>query len=102
MSLTKNMDIVSEAATLIYQMNNEELNEIVRTIRLKQKHISEQAVLKFRIGDIVQFDSSKLNRIVIGKITKVNRKTIHVDTVDAGKWRVSPTMLSKSSDSLVA
>ena len=54
--------------------------------------LATMSVMKFRVGDKVQFDSAKRGT-VSGKIMKVNRKTVKVRADDMVMWTVSPGLL---------
>jgi len=90
---------VTKTVELIYQMNNDELNQVVEAIKLKRQHLSRQAVRKFTVGDMVQFKSSKTGGRVNATVEKVNRKYVVVSTHIGGeKWRVPATMLTHLSE----
>ena len=84
-------NLVTKATELVYQMDNDQLNELVQAVKLKRTHLARQAVRSFTIGDSVQFDS-KSGGTVKGTVRKVNRKYIVVDT-NIGGYRVPATML---------
>ena len=88
-------NIVTKSVDLIYQMDNDQLNEVVEAIKLKRTHLAKQAVRSFLVGDIVQF--SKKNGVsVSGQVRKVNKKYIIVSESATGtQWRVPGTMLTK-------
>jgi len=88
-------NIVTKSVELIYQMDNNQLNEVVEAIKLKRTHIAKQAVKSFLVGDIVQF--TKKNGVsVSGQVRKVNKKYIIVNESATGtQWRVPATMLTK-------
>ena len=86
-------DLVTKASDLILKMDNEQLNEIVESIKLKRQVIAREAVRSFRVGDMVEFNRRKYSGLVQGKITKVNRKNINVLSNSGTPWRVSATLL---------
>jgi Cu/Ag efflux protein CusF len=88
-------NLVTKASELIYQMDNDQLNQVIEAVKLKRQHLSRQAVRKFTIGDMVQFKSSKTGGKVNATVEKVNRKYVVVSTHIGGeKWRVPATMLT--------
>ena len=92
-------NLVTKATTLIYQMDSDQLNEIVEAIKLKRQHLSRQAIRGFQIGDMVQFTSSRTGGTINGTVKKVNRKYVVVSTHIGGeKWRVPATMLTKINE----
>tara|TARA_B100001013_G_scaffold327566_1_gene240802 strand:+ start:509 stop:811 length:303 start_codon:yes stop_codon:yes gene_type:complete len=86
-------NIVTQASELILKMDNDQLNEVVESIKLKRQFISREAVRGFRVGDLVEFNRRKNSGLVQGKITKVNRKNINVLSNAGTPWRVSATLL---------
>ena len=88
-------NLVTKSVELIYQMDNDQLSEIVEAIKLKRTYLSKQAVRSFLVGDIVQF--TKKNGVpVSGQVRKVNKKYIIVSESATGtQWRVPGTMLTK-------
>ena len=90
---------VTKTVELIYQMDNDEINQIVEAIKLKRQYLAKQAVRSFVVGDMVQFTSSKTGGRKNGTIRKVNRKYIVVEAhIGGGQWRVPATMLTKISE----
>jgi predicted XRE-type DNA-binding protein len=91
-------NLVTKATTLIYQMDNDQLNQVIEAIKLKRNHLAKQAVKSFIKGDLVQF-TNKNGMKVNATVEKVNKKYIVVDAHIGGqKWRVPATMLTKLSD----
>mgnify|MGYP005664595279 FL=1 len=88
-------NLVTEATELVYQMDNDQLNQLVEAVKLKRTHLARQAVKSFSIRDSVQF-SSRDGRSYTGTVRKVNRKYIVVDTPQ-GSYRVPATMLTQVS-----
>ena len=89
---------VTKAVELIYQMDNNEINQIVEAIKLKRQFLARQAVRSFVVGDMVQFTKNTGGRIN-GTVRKVNRKYIVVEAhIGGGQWRVPATMLTKLSE----
>lgn len=92
-------NLVTRASELIYQMDSNQLSQVVEAIKLKRQHLSRQAVRNFTIGDMVQFTSSRTGGKVNATVEKVNRKYIVVSTHIGGeKWRVPATMLTHLSE----
>ena len=88
-------NIVTKAVEAIYQMDNDELNQVIEAIKLKRTQLSRQAVRNFIVGDMVQFTSSKTGGRVNGTVRKVNRKYVVVEAHIGGQqWRVPATMLA--------
>ena len=91
-------NLVTRASELIYQMDNQQLNEVIEAIKLKRQYLAKQAVRSFVVGDMVQFTKNTGGRIN-GTVRKVNRKYIVVEAhIGGGQWRVPATMLTKISE----
>jgi putative ribosome biogenesis GTPase RsgA len=89
-------NLVTKAVEAIYQMDNDQLNQVIEAVKLKRNHIAKQAVRKFLVGDKVSFiDRNK--RRTHGIVEKVNKKYIIVDTNPGPKWRIPGNMLEKES-----
>jgi len=92
-------NIVTKSVELIYQMDNNQLNEVIEAIQLKRQFLAKQAIKNFIVGDMVQFTSRRTGGKVNATVEKVNKKYIIVSTHIGGeKWRVPATHLTKLSD----
>ena len=80
----------------ILQMNSEELDSAINTIRYRRDEINKQLKNEFQVGDRVSFEGKKGVR-VFGLIEKKNRKKMVVadETQTYSKWTVPPSMLTK-------
>ena len=76
----------------IRNANLDELNTIIALVRDRQRSIQVEVGSNFRIGDSVSFND-KRGAKVTGTITKINRKSIKVDT-GGYIWNVSPSLLN--------
>ena len=80
----------------IMGLNNNDLNNLIDTIKFRRNQISQEAKRLFKVGDKVFFLNKKKGK-VDGMVTKINKKYIIVDeTHGMMSWRVSPTLLEKS------
>ena len=87
-------NLVTRATELIYQMNSDEINQIVDAIKLKRTHLARNSASQLMVGDFVEFNGRNgVNQS--GRITKVNRKTVVVDCGVRGVWKVTASMLRK-------
>jgi len=86
-------NLVTRATELIYQMNNDEINQIVDAIKLKRTHLARQTASNLVVGDLVSFEGRRGH--TSGRITKINRKTVVVDCGGQGMWKVTASMLRK-------
>ena len=88
-------NLVTKASELIYQMDSDQLNQIVEAVKLKRTHLAKQVARSIVIGDIVSF-SGRRGQTVTGKVTKVNQKTVVVrDSSTQTQWKVTASMLTK-------
>ena len=87
-------NIVTKSVELIYQMDMNELNQVVEAIKLKRTHLAKQTARMFMVGDVVSF-TGKRGELVTGVITKVNPKTIIVKSKSGIQWRDTASLLTK-------
>jgi hypothetical protein len=87
-------NIVTKSVELIYQMDMNELNQVVEAIKLKRTHLAKQTARMFMVGDVVSF-TGKRGELVTGVITKVNPKTMIVKSKSGIQWRVTASLLTK-------
>ena len=87
-------NLVTKAVELIYQMEGTQLQEVIEAVQLKRQYLAKQAMIKFIVGDMVQFTSKRTGGKVNATVEKVNRKYVIVSTHIGGeKWRVPASML---------
>ena len=67
-------------------------HRVVERLRFLEQMRAHGAMLRFRIGERVMFDSSD-RPAVAGTLTKYNKKTVTVITDDGRRWNVSPSLL---------
>ena len=88
-------NLVTKASELIYQMDNDQINQVVEAIKLKRTHLARQVTRSILIGDIVSFEG-RGGRTVSGKVLKVNPKTLLVEDSNSRiRWKVSASLVSK-------
>lgn len=87
-------NLVTKSVELIYQMDMNQLNQVIEAIKLKRTHLAKQTARKFMIGDVVSF-TGKRGELVTGVITKVNPKTMIVKSKSGIQWRVTASLLTK-------
>ena len=86
------MNNVQTAITAIRNTNRDELNQIIEAVKLQQTWLAKQSARSFNVGDAVQF-TGRAGRTVVGTVSKVNPKTIVVDSPSQGRWKVTASML---------
>ena len=87
------MNTVLTAVKAIHQANRDELEQIIQAVKLQQTFLAKQSARTFTVGDAVQF-KGRQGRTVVGVVTKVNPKTIVVDSPSQGRWKVTASMLT--------
>jgi hypothetical protein len=81
-----NIDHLTEAELL-------DLNHrIVQRLRLMSQMRAHKAMLEFRLGDHVTFETDR-GTPVFGVLTRYNKKSVTVITDDGQHWNVSPRLL---------
>ena len=91
-------NLVTKASELIYQMDGDQLKQVVEAIQLKRQFLAKQAIRNFIVGDMVQF-TGKTGGKINATVEKVNKKYVIVSTHIGGeKWRVPATMLTKINE----
>ena len=87
------MNTVLTAVKAIHQANRDELEQIIAAVKLQQTFLAKQSARTFTVGDAVQF-KGRAGRTVVGTVSKVNPKTIVVDSPSQGRWKVTASMLT--------
>ncbi len=88
-------NLVTKAVESIYQMDSDQLEQVIEAIKLKRQHLARQATRNIMKGDIVSF-TGRRGQTVQGKVEKVNQKTIIVrDSKSNIVWRVTASMVTK-------
>jgi putative ribosome biogenesis GTPase RsgA len=88
-------NLVTKAVENIYQMDSDQLNQVIEAVKLKRTHLAKQVARSIVIGDIVSFEGRR-GQTVTGKVTKVNQKTVVVrDPTTQIQWKVTASMLTK-------
>jgi small-conductance mechanosensitive channel len=79
-------------------LNNDDLNLIIEAVKFARKQLAQTAKRDLKIGDNVNFTSTKTGQNVTGMVTKIAIKYVTVRTVN-GLWRVPANMLTRIEDS---
>ena len=74
-----------------------ELRSMIDAVKWNRAQLVQQTKRSLRIGDNVNFTSSKTGLNVTGVVTKIAIKYVTVSTVK-GLWRVPANMLTKIED----
>jgi hypothetical protein len=73
-------------------------NRIVERLRFLHQMRAHAEMLEFKIGDRVAFQPAD-RPVVIGMLTRYNRKTVTVITDSGQRWNVAPRLLRPADDS---
>jgi len=98
LTLTKTnpMNIKELCNELFNQANTSaDLKIIWSTAQAIQDKVSHLAKREFSIRQEVQFESN--HGLIQGRISRINKKSINVTSLDGQQWRVAPTLLSPIS-----
>ena len=76
-------------------LTNSELNEIIEAVKYRRSHLTVEAKETLFPGLYVKF-KDRAGRTIVGKVEKVSRKNVLVNT-NTGRWRVAATLLSGAS-----
>ena len=76
-------------------------NRIVARLRFLAQMRAHAQMLEFRVGDRVSFQPDG-RPVLVGMLTRYNRRTVTVITEDGEHWNISPTMLRKVVEPVVA
>lgn len=88
------MNNVQQIISLIHKVqSNDELNQILDAWKLKRTYLTRQNVRQLAVGDTVQYEGR--HGLTQGKVHKINRKYVIVETNGMGRWRVPANMLEK-------
>jgi len=75
------------------KFTNQQLNSIIDSVKYARARLTEQTKRSLRIGDDVNFTSSKTGRNMTGTVMKIAIKYVTVCTT-TGLWRVPANMLT--------
>ncbi|MGH3116344.1 MAG: hypothetical protein ACRDQ2_04405 [Gaiellales bacterium] len=76
-------------------------NRVVERLRFLNEMRAHGQMLQFRIGDRVSFQPEG-HPIVVGMLTRYNRRTVTVITDNGQRWNVAPTLLRPVDNSSAA
>lgn len=76
---------------------NTELASMIDAVKFARARLADSTKRELRLGDNVNFTSSKTGQNVTGVVTKIAIKYVTVRTI-TGLWRVPANMLSKVED----
>ena len=91
-----NVDRIN-SAIIQGNLTNDELTTVIDAVKFARARLTEQTKRSLRIGDNVNFNSTKLGQNVTGVVMKIAIKFVTVKTV-SGLWRVPANMLTVIED----
>jgi len=80
-------------------------NRVVERLRFLNQMRAHGKMLQFKIGDRVSFQPDGHpdgHPIVVGMLTRYNRRTVTVITDSGQRWNVAPTLLRRADGSVGA
>jgi hypothetical protein len=81
-------------AIMFSDLTNDELMSVIDAVKWKRATIAKLTKASLRIGDNVNFTSTKTGMNITGVVVKIAIKYVTVKTIQ-GAWRVPANMLSK-------
>jgi hypothetical protein len=73
-------------------------NRVVERLRFLSQMRAHDHMLQFRIGDRVTFQPAG-HPMVVGMLTRYNRRTVTVITDSGQRWNVAPALLRRAESS---
>ena len=81
-------------AIMFSDLTNDELMSVIDAVKWKRATIAKLTKASLRVGDNVNFTSSKTGMNMTGVVMKIAIKYVTVRTIQ-GAWRVPANMLTK-------
>ena len=81
-------------AIMFSDLSNDELMSVIDAVKWKRATIAKLTKASLRVGDNVNFTSSKTGMNMTGVVMKIAIKYVTVRTIQ-GAWRVPANMLTK-------
>jgi hypothetical protein len=81
-------------ALITGSFTNEQLSSVIDAVKFARSRLAQATKFSLKVGDNVNFTSSKTGQNYTGFVTKIAIKYVTVKTV-SGLWRVPANMLSK-------
>ncbi len=84
-------------ALITGSFTNQELMSVIDAVKFARTRLNQQTKSSLRVGDSVEFTSTKTGQTMTGFVTKIAIKYVTVKCL-GGLWRVPANMLSKVDD----
>jgi hypothetical protein len=90
-------DSIDTAIQLIRRANAAELARVIEAAKLRRTYLTRQQAAALMVGDRVSFAARGMQ--VLGVVTKINIKTVHVKQSNAATvWKVHASLLQPVED----
>ena len=84
-------------AIMFSDLTNDELMSVIDAVKWKRATLAKLTKASLKVGDNVNFTSSKTGMNITGVVVKIAIKFVTVKTIQ-GAWRVPANMLSKINE----
>ena len=84
-------------ALITGSFTNDQLSSVIDAVKFARSRLARATKVSLRVGDNVNFTSSKTGQNITGIVTKIAIKYVTVKT-HTGLWRVPANMLTKVED----
>lgn len=91
--MTRDIDLSRYTEDELINLNR----RIVERIKLLHQARTFNDMARFDLGGTVSF-TPESDRVVVGTVVRLNKKTVTVATKDGHQWRVAPSFLSRVTD----
>jgi hypothetical protein len=78
---------------------NDELSSMIDAVKFARTKLTQVTKYSLKVGDTVEFTSSKTRQTLVGTVQKIAIKFVTVKT-NMGLWRVPANMLTKAQREL--
>ena len=85
------------SAIITGNLTNTELMSVIDAVKFARSRLAQATKYSLKVGDNVNFTSTKTNQNLTGMVMKIAIKYVTVRTA-AGLWRVPANMLTKIED----
>jgi small-conductance mechanosensitive channel len=84
-------------ALITGSFTNDELSSVIDAVKFARSRLTQMTKGSLRVGDTVEFTSTKNRMTYTGTVTKIAIKFVTVKT-NMGLWKVPANMLSKTRE----
>lgn len=90
--MTRDKNILQDAISNISGMDHDDINQLVRAIKIRRDQLHFQTAQSFQKGDRVVF-TGKSGRTLTGTVEKIKIKYILVNADNGQRWNIPGGML---------